>query len=218
MKWPNLFGKQRNQPATGRWHDWKQSICDDCEGRCIYCAIAEARFGGMRNFHVEHFRPKVRFPHLADDIRNLYLACAICNVLKCDDWPAEPAADHSLPAYPDPSLVDYNALFEVVPTTHEIRSPSVAGTYVIERMALNRAQLIIERRLSAVQAQIAEFNDWIDSALNTLTPEELREALEILNAVARAQSDAFTKARPYTDKDTKRSKKRTARRKKPKAS
>lgn len=218
MKWPILLGKTRNQPATGRWHDWKQLICDDCEGRCIYCAIAEPRFGGIRNFHIEHFRPKVRFPHLEDDIRNLYIACAICNVLKSDDWPAEPTADHSLPSYPDPSLVDYNSLFEVVPTTHEIASASVAGTYVIERMALNRAQLIIERRLSAIQNVISGFNNWIAAQMASLTPDELRDTLEILTAITTAQSDAITRARPYEDADTKRSKKGKTRRKKPKAS
>lgn len=204
MKWPTLFGKHRNQPASGRWHDWKQLIADDCEGRCIYCAIAEARFGGIRNFHIEHFRPKVRFPHLEDDIRNLYLACAICNVLKCDDWPADPVADHSLPAYPDPSAVDYNSIFDFTPTTHEVSSPTVAGTYVIGRMALNRAQLIIERRWIALQVQIEEFSAWIEASLNSLTPDELREAVQILNAISKTQSAAAT-ARPYKDADTRRS-------------
>lgn|GEM_PF-2396820 len=217
MKWPILFGKNRNRPTTGRWHDWKQVIADDCEGRCIYCAIAEARFGGIRNFHIEHFRPRVRFPDLEDDIRNLYLACAICNVLKCDDWPADPIADHSIPAYPDPSLVDYNSIFELVPNTHEVSSSTVAGTYVIRRMALNRAQLIIERRRIAVQAQIDEFNDWVETTLDSLTPGEQRDVIKVLAAVSKAQSAAMT-ARPYEDADTKRPGRRVTKNRKRRAS
>lgn len=213
MTWPILFGKNRNQPATGSWHDWKQLIADDCEARCIYCAIAEAGFGGIRNFHIEHFRPKVRFPQFENDIRNLYLACAVCNVLKCDDWPAEPVADHSLPSYPDPSLVDYNTIFEVLPATHEVSSPTVAGTYVIERMALNRAQLIIERRRSAVQAQIDEFNDWVEASLDSLTPDEQRDAIKILTAIGRVQS-AVVKARPYKEAEAKRSETKEAKKQK----
>ncbi len=213
MKWPIFIGKSRVQPATGRWHDWKQVIADDCEGRCIYCAIAEARFGGIRNFHIEHLRPKVRFPDLENDIRNLYLACAICNVLKCDDWPTDPAADHSVPAYPDPSVVDYNSLFEVVSETHEIASPTVAGTYVIERMLLNRAQLILERRLNAIQTLIADFNEWIDGSLNSLSPTELRDAVEILNDISKVQAIASAVARPYKDGDTKRPNKQRAKHK-----
>jgi hypothetical protein len=203
MKWPILFGKARQQPTTGRWHHWKQLIADHCEGRCVYCAIAEARFGGIRNFHIEHYRPKVRFPHLENDIRNLYLACAVCNVLKCDDWPAEPDPDHSLPAYPDPAVVDYNSLFQVA-ETHEISSSTVAGRYVIERMALNRAQLILERRLHAIESAISSFNDWVSERLDALTPEEQRQTIEILNDITRAQT-ATTTARPYKDDDTKRS-------------
>lgn len=213
MKWPILLGKGRNQPTTGRWHDWKQIIADDCEGRCIYCAIGEARFGGIRNFHIEHLRPKLRFPHLENDIRNLYLACAICNVLKCDDWPAEPAPDHSLPTYPDPSLVDYNSLFTLLTSSHEVSSHTVAGTYVIERMLLNRSQLILERRLSSFYALAAEFSEWLDASLPILTTDELRDAVAILNRISKAQGTLAT-ARPYLDIETKRPKKRRAKRNK----
>src|SRR5690349_11271873 len=103
MKWPILTGVTRAQPPSGRWHDWKEVISEDCDEKCIYCAIHEGRFGGLRNFHVEHYRPKDRFPRLENTITNLYLACAVCNVLKCDDWPQEPRGDHSVPAYPDPA-------------------------------------------------------------------------------------------------------------------
>ena len=84
MRWPNVVGKSRTQPNKGEWHDWKQEIADHCHGRCIYCAISEARFGGVRNFHIEHYRPKKKFPQFENDIKNLYSAGAICNVLKCD--------------------------------------------------------------------------------------------------------------------------------------
>ena len=210
MRWPLLAGKARTQPASGHWDSWKQVIADDCEGRCIYCGIPEARFGGVRNFHVEHFRPKVKFPALEDAIRNLYLACAICNVLKCDDWPAEPAADHSIASYPDPALTDFNMLLRTSATTHEVEADTLAARYMIERLVLNRAQLVLERRLFGVLHFLKEFEDWIGRRLDDLTPAELRSTLIVLREISGLKSTVF-EARPYRDDDTKRRPKPKAR-------
>ena len=202
MKWPNLVGKPRVQPTRGKWHQWKQAIADHCDGRCVYCAIPEGRFGGIRNFHIEHFRPKVKFPKLENDIRNLYLACAICNVLKCDDWPAEPVADHSLASYPDPALTDYNELFVVSSTTHEAGSPTVAGKYLVERVLLNRAQLILERRLAAMLNSLAEFDSWVSASIGSMTREEMKTTVSVLQDIGRVQTRTL-EARPYRNVDTK---------------
>ena len=204
MRWPNVVGKSRVQPTKGDWHDWKQEIADHCGGHCIYCAISEARFGGVRNFHIEHYRPKKKFPKLENDIRNLYLACAICNVLKCDDWPSDPLADHSVTAYPDPSLADYNQLFDISIATYEVHSPTVAGKYLIERLLLNRGQLTLERRFAAILGRLAGFQSWVDPFLNEMTVTELQSTARILSAVASVQRSALTEARPYRDADTKR--------------
>ena len=203
MNWPVLVGKRRRQPAKGTWHDWKQHIANDCTGQCIYCAISEARFGGIRNFHVEHFRPKIRFPKLENTIGNLYLACAICNVLKSDDWPCEPAANHSRAAYPDPSKADFNMLFVVSPRTHAVSSAVIAGRYLIERVVLNRVQLILERRLHAMLRFSFDFDTWLNQSINIMTPAELKAAVNVLQAVSRVQIGALT-ARPYKNADTKR--------------
>ena len=203
MRWPNLFGKERRQPTSGSWHEWKQHIADQCDAACIYCALSEASFGGIRNFHIEHFRPKGKFVELENDIRNLYLACGICNVLKSDDWPCEPAVNHSIAAYPDPYLVDYNTLFTLSPQTHEISAPTVAGKYLIERIFLNRPQLILARRLFAVRKYVREFREWMDESLEQLEVEELREVSRCLLNLSRL-CDTAVDSRPYRDADTKR--------------
>lgn len=203
MRWLNLVGKQRIAPAQGTWQEWKQVIADHCGAQCVYCAISEARFGGIRNFHIEHFRPKVRFPKLENDIRNLYLACSVCNVLKCDDWPAEPKANHTVPAYPDPSLVDYNTIFLVSGTTHEIESSTVAGQYVIERILLNRPQLIVERWLASVFQLLTQYEVWIKRFVDHMTHSELKATTKILLEISRTRGKLL-QARPYRDADTKR--------------
>jgi hypothetical protein len=204
VHWPNVVGKSRVQPSHGAWHDWKQEIADHCNGRCIYCAISEARFGGIRNFHIEHYRPKKKFPKLENDIKNLYLACAICNVLKCDDWPAEPKADHSVASYPDPAIANYNDFFKVSKITHAVDSHTVAGKYLIERLLLNRGQLTLERRLADILERLEDFQKWVMASINDMTAAEWRETIGILSGILSAQKSALTEARPYLDTDTKR--------------
>jgi hypothetical protein len=211
VRWPNLVGKSRTQPTKGEWHDWKQEIADHCDARCIYCAISEARFGGVRNFHIEHYRPKKKFPQFENDVKNLYLACAICNVLKCDDWPAEPLPDHSVSAYPDPAIANYNDLFSVSEVTHSVDSATVAGKYLIERLLLNRGQLTLERRLAAILERLEEFQVWGDAVLNEMSLTETRSTARLLSNIVSVQKRALTEARPYKDVDTKRRVKSTER-------
>ncbi len=202
MEWPDLVAKPRTKPATGNWHNWKQEIADYCCAKCVYCAITESRFGGIRNFHVEHFRPRARFPALEDEISNLYLACAICNILKNDDWPAEPLVDDSAASYPDPAITNYNHLFSIS-KNHEVESIKVAGKYVVERLLLNRAQLIYERRLDAIHDAYESFDNWVRSIVDEVTLSELRELVTLLARISKAKSKII-RVRPYRDHETKR--------------
>jgi hypothetical protein len=152
---------------------------------------------------VEHFRPKVKFPHLEDVIHNLYLACAICNVLKADDWPAEPVPSHSLASYPDPADTDYNSLLFINQPTYEVASATLAGRYVIERVYLNRAQLVLERRLSMTLAFLEEFEEWVIKTLPIMTREEMQASLKVLRRISKTKTSVI-EARPYRDSDTKR--------------
>jgi hypothetical protein len=203
MRWPILVGRNRTQPLTGVWHDWKQPIADECGTLCVYCAVPEARLGGLRSFHVEHFRPKSKFPALENAIGNLFLACGICNVLKSDDWPADPSSDHSVAAYPDPALSDYNVLLSVLPDSFEVDSQLVSGRYLIERVMLNRAQLVVQRRLSAALAAIADFETWLTASLDKLDAEEMKAAARLLLEFSNFKTSVL-EVRPYQDADTKR--------------
>lgn len=202
MRWPVLKDVVRLQPEMGTWRDWKTRIADDCSARCVYCAIPESRFGGSRNFHIEHFRPKARFPSFENAISNLYLACAVCNVLKCDDWPGAPRRNHSTAAYPDPARTDYNILLSLSPSTHEVTSRTVAGKYLIERLLLNRAQLVLERRLTILVQMVDEFKRWAEPLLDEMTAEEVRATFKWAIELDRIAMNALA-SRPYRDTDTK---------------
>src|SRR5688500_18636223 len=99
-------------PESGTYQDWKALLADEGAHQCVYCAITEASFGGIRNFHVEHFRPKSLFQDLVNAFKNLFYACAICNVFKGDDW-KEPCGEQHHMGYLDPSVVDYSDILDV---------------------------------------------------------------------------------------------------------
>ena len=152
MRWKKIDKTGTVQPTTGKYVDWKQIIADEGQHQCVYCAIHDATFGGVRNFHVEHYRPKSnpQFAALINDIANLFYACPICNTFKSNDWPSEPLDDHSTDAYPNPATVDYCDLFDVDDAGGIIQGKYRAARYLVERLYLNRPQLIMERRLNAV--------------------------------------------------------------------
>src|SRR6266508_6339823 len=142
--------EKSKQPSRGTYKDddWKSQIAEECFHQCVYCSINEPRFGGIRNFHVEHYRPKsiARFKHLENDIRNLFLACSICNCFKQADWPNDPNKRLNIPCYPDPSTVDYSTIISMNVNNYKLRGEKLASRYVIERLFLNRPQLLLERR------------------------------------------------------------------------
>lgn len=144
MKWKIIIKDPKSQPKAGTYSDWKPQIAAECNHQCIYCCISEGHWGGMDNFHVEHFRPKSLFKSLENKIINLFYACPVCNRFKGDDWQSEPDL-HQI-SYIDPSLVDYTTIFELDQVSNKLIGLYVASRYMIERLYLNRPQLIHERR------------------------------------------------------------------------
>ncbi len=156
MNWKIITKDQSSQPTSGTYHDWKPRLAIEGFHQCVYCAIHESAMGGIRNFHVEHYRPKSRFIDRENDYLNLFYACPICNTFKSDDWPNDPVGDNSVISYPNPSKVDYNTLFNVDLQKGLVEGKNVASKYLQERLFLNRPQLISERRLEILKAKVIE--------------------------------------------------------------
>jgi len=144
---------ERPAPTAGGYRQWKPELAVEGLHQCVYCAIPEARFGGIHNFHVEHFRPQSRFPALESVWGNLFYSCGLCNIFKGDDWPDE-AGDS---AYVDPSLTDYSSLIAFNDEGFAVPQNQRAA-YTIERLYLNRPQLLIERRESLILARLIAAN------------------------------------------------------------
>lgn len=148
MKWFRIAKETSPRPTSGStYHDWKEHLLTEGNNQCVYCAININSFGGIRNFHVEHYKPKAKdkFPELINEYSNLFVACSICNCFKSDDWPDEPSTLLNNHAFPDPSKIDYCNFLEH--NNHAVvESNHVTGRYIIQKLFLNRPQLILERR------------------------------------------------------------------------
>jgi len=204
MNWKLIYKDPKNQPVIGIYSDWKEQIAKECFFQCVYCSIHEAQFGGINNYHIDHFRPKSIFKKLENDICNLFYSCPICNRFKSDDWPGEPNLNSI--SYPDPSQIDYSKLFNLK-NNFEIEGKYSASKYLVLRLFLNRAQLIMERReqikISTATSLMKEISGLIDKVAK-FDKEEAFEALKKVDSVKnkiQELSELRRQIRPYELKD-----------------
>jgi len=209
MKWKRIPKEQSSQPAAGVYSDWKEILAREGFFQCVYCAIHESCFGGTRNFHVEHYRPKKKFRSLENDIKNLFYACPICNTFKGDDWPNEPRDDFSTPSYPDPSKIDYSSIFNKY-DSGKIEGNFLASKYMVEKMYLNRPQLVIERRIYLAYLKLEIYEKIFREIIPILEEREDRRARHFLAEIANqfvGMSELQRKIReirPYEPEDVKK--------------
>lgn len=66
---------------------YRPALREEFEYACGYCENREPELGGSEAFHVDHYRPKSKFPHLVCNYNNLIYSCRYCNRNKGDYWP-----------------------------------------------------------------------------------------------------------------------------------
>ena len=201
MKWKLIDKTGTSRPTRGGYRDWKSTLAKEGGYQCVYCCIGENRFGGIRNFHVEHWKPQSKFEELTNDFDNLFYACGICNVLKSDDWPRDPTSDFNHAYYPAPSAIDYSSFLTTVHETGHVDSATLTGKYIIERLHLNRPQLITARRTHAIVEELKKLKDQLVE-LTPVAGDEIRRLIVLIGNLF----DMLYKiwhARPYTRADEK---------------
>jgi uncharacterized protein (TIGR02646 family) len=83
------------------YRSYKKHLRKDFKGRCGYTNCSHFWFGGSKNFHIDHFKPKSKYPDLETEYSNLVYSCSYTNIAKSDD-------DFD---YLDPCNEDYNNHF-----------------------------------------------------------------------------------------------------------
>ena len=116
---------------------YKSYLREDFNRRCGYCDDRDIICGGIRGFHIDHFRPRKHFPHLENDYTNLVYACPYCNGGKSDDWPSGTEAHSVLggKGYIDPCEMDFDNHFERH-NDGKIRPKTDVGNYMFAKLKL----------------------------------------------------------------------------------
>lgn len=87
-----------------KYGSYKPYLAKDFLNRCGYTDCPDFWFGGVNNFHIDHFIPWKNYPanpNLKTDYQNLVYCCSYVNILKSNDETS----------YIDPCNVDFNQHF-----------------------------------------------------------------------------------------------------------
>lgn len=67
--------------SSNAWRKLRYSVLRDSEGKCVICGVS-AKEGAK--LHVDHIKPRSKYPELALDPANLQVLCDDCNIGKLD--------------------------------------------------------------------------------------------------------------------------------------
>ncbi|MBC7476267.1 MAG: hypothetical protein H7263_18430 [Candidatus Sericytochromatia bacterium] len=98
----NIIPKRTCVKKYAAYGSYKKYISADFNRRCGYTDCSDFWFGGSNTFHIDHFKPWKKNPHLKTEYSNLVYCCSYVNILKSDD-----EGD-----YLDPCDADFNQHFE----------------------------------------------------------------------------------------------------------
>lgn len=99
---------RRELPLRPRHSDYREDLRQDFNNACGYCDDSDLRIDRI-SFHVDHFAPIKRFPHLHNVYSNLVYSCRFCNMSKSDHWVGddEKISHNGTEGFIDPCSVDY---------------------------------------------------------------------------------------------------------------
>jgi HNH endonuclease len=122
----------------------REQVRQRAQCACEFCGVTEVDTGGMLT--IDHFRPRARAG--SDDLENLIYACIACNQYKQDYWPQTETA---------PTL--WNPRQELA-SQHffeqedgQLTALTLIGIFTLQRLRLNRSQLITARQRRQQQLQ-----------------------------------------------------------------
>lgn len=204
MNWQKIDKAKRKQ-ESGEYNEWKEQIAADCYYMCVYCSIHESHWGGIDHYHIDHYKPKSKFPNLINTITNLYYACPVCNRFKSDDWQGD-SNDLNVICYPDPSDHDYRDLLKMDLQSYILIGKYTSSKYLINKLYLNRPQLIYERRENCLRSKAQKLISETAELIKLCNDIDIvKEAFEIIASITQ-HIHAKSNIRPYKLVDIRRKK------------
>ena len=142
------YHTKRDGEYYANYKKYRQEIRQDCLGRCVYCDLHENEMRGQAVMEIDHFRPRGKFPELANNPHNLVWSCASCNGNKSNHWPALGTNDTFVDnkGFIDPFEENRSDYFKVQSDGFIIPLKPPAG-YIVEQLVLNDNTPTIKRKL-----------------------------------------------------------------------
>lgn len=161
------------------YRNYKEYLRTDFSKRCGYCDDLDYYNGGMRGYHIDHFKPKSKFKDLENIYSNLIYSCPYCNLSKHDDWPAGKSTTNikNNKGYIDPCDSSYSTQHFSRSKTGKIIPNTEVAKYMYRKLklGLKRHQLIWLKEI--VYIQLKELKMLIDATRNNTNPNPKTETL-----------------------------------------
>lgn len=160
----NIPPKRICTKVYANYRSYKPYIADDFNHRCGYTDCSDFWFGGTNTFHIDHFKPWKKNPHLKTTYSNLVYCCSYVNILKSDDEGT----------YLDPCDVDYNTHFErdaygnIIP-----KKTSVEAKYMHSKLKLYLKRYQIIWKLDQLLHNMKKLQIAIKEPTNTSIKQDL---------------------------------------------
>jgi uncharacterized protein (TIGR02646 family) len=150
---------------------------EDFNKSCGYCDDPNLYYGQKLDYHIDHFKPKSRFPELEVEYKNLVYSCPYCNRAKSNKWKAKNG-------FIDPCSQEYDKNLQRN-DKGEIQSITERGKHIVQelRLYLQRHKTIwhlsiLEKQKQQLKILLQSTND--ANKLKIL--EELQEIQEKIDA------------------------------------
>ena len=166
----NLFReKSPARTCTKTYKDYKsfkKYISTDFNNKCGYTDCSDFWFGGMKTFHIDHFKPWSKYPNLKTEYSNLVYCCSYVNILKTND---------DTESYLDPCDTDFNDHFErnndgeIIP-----RQNSKEAQYMYKKLELYSLRYKVIWKLEMIREKMQQLAKQINDPTNLHIKNDLR--------------------------------------------
>ncbi|AEW01660.1 hypothetical protein A4D02_06555 [Niastella koreensis] len=122
----------------------KEALLMACNSKCVYC---ESHITHIAYPHIEHFKPKAKFPKLCFEWKNLFLGCTICNgpTYKSDKWPTSSKGGPFINPETENPNTFFNFIFDEKTGVSLVHPKGKRARTTEKELGLNRIELLKHR-------------------------------------------------------------------------
>lgn len=180
--------RERGRPGMPWAHpEIRAALTAETKGRCAYC---DASIANVATAHIEHYRPRKKYPELVVEWANLTIACPRCNSKKGDSFSEDIPFVNPFSDDPEAHLI---FLADLV-----FAPDSCRGQHTISTLGLNDEDVVQARKRRLVNLERL-VRSWhrapepmrsgiLAEIYDNLEEEEYRASADSLVKVARIES------------------------------